>query len=63
MTTRRERHSASFEAKIVQELLKEEKSVTQPAAEHFIHPDQLRDWKRIAPTGLPSLFETGQSGR
>ena len=60
MTTMRKRHSASFKAKIVQELLKEEKSVTQLAAEHGIHPNQLRDWKRIALAGLPSLFETDQ---
>ena len=64
---RHDRHEkttlSSFKTKIVQELLKEEKSVTQLAAEHAIHLDQLRDWKRIAPTGLPSLFETGRSGR
>ena len=60
MTTMRKRHSAAFKAKIVQELLQEEKSVTQLATEHGVHPNQLRDWKRIALAGLPSLFEADQ---
>jgi putative transposase len=57
MTTMRKRHSAAFKAKIVQELLKEEKPLTQLASEHGVHPNQLREWKRIALTGLPSLFD------
>jgi transposase-like protein len=60
MTTMRKRHSAAFKAKIVQELLKEEKSVTQLATEHGVHPNQLREWKRIALAGLPTLFDTDQ---
>lgn len=63
MTTMRKRHSAAFKAKIVQELLKEERSVTQLATEHGVHPNQLREWKRIALAGLPALFETDHKGR
>lgn len=57
MTTMRKRYSAAFKAKLVEELLKEDKSLTQLAAEHKVHPNQLREWKKTALDGLPSLFE------
>jgi transposase len=57
MTTMRNRHSAAFKAKLVQEMLREDKSLTQLAAEYSVHPNQLREWKRTALDGLPSLFE------
>jgi len=38
------------------ELLKEEKTVTQIAAEHGIHPGQLHRWKRQALDHFPHLF-------
>lgn len=55
-------YSPAFKAQIVRELLKEEKSVTQLAAEHGLHPNQLYRWREIALAGLPSLFarETAQ---
>jgi len=53
----RKRYSAAFKAQIVQELLKENKSLTQLASEHGVHPNQLRDWKKLALQGLPTLFE------
>ena len=39
------------------ELLREEKPVNQLAAEHGVHPTQLRDWKKQVLEGLPNLFE------
>jgi putative transposase len=52
----RKRFSADFKAQIVQELLKEEKTIAQIASEHSVHPTQLNAWKAIALQGLPSLF-------
>ena len=49
-------YSPAFKAQIVRELLKEEKSVGQLAAEHSLHPNQLYRWREIALAGLPSLF-------
>lgn len=49
-------YSSAFKAEIVRELLKEEKSVNQLAAEHGLHPNQLYRWREIALAGLPSLF-------
>jgi putative transposase len=53
----RKRHSAEFKSKVVQELLKEEKSLSQVASDHGVHPNQLRQWRAKALEGLPSLFE------
>ena len=56
MNTKRQ-HTANFKAQVVQELLKEEKTIAQIAAEYEVHPTQLRRWKAIVVEGLPSLFE------
>lgn len=45
---------------MVEELLKEEKTIAQSAAEHGVHPNQLSKWKSIALKGLPSLFSDDQ---
>ena len=39
MNTKRQ-HTASFKAQVVQELLKEEKTIAQIAAEYEVHPTQ-----------------------
>ena len=48
---------------MVQELLKEDKTIAQIAAEYEVHPTQLNKWKSIALAGLPSLFEEKDSLR
>lgn len=53
----RKQFSATFKAQVVQELLKEEKSIAQLAAEYDVHPTQLGKWKATALRDLPSLFE------
>ena len=52
----RKRYSATFKADAVKELLKEEKTINQLAAELGVHPTQLKEWKKIALQGLPELF-------
>ncbi len=52
----RKQYSATFKAEMVKELLKEEKTLSQLAAESGVHPTQLKEWKKIALTGLPELF-------
>ena len=37
-------------------MLKEEKTLGQVASETGIHPTQLKEWKRIATTKMPDLF-------
>jgi len=53
----RKHYSASFKAKVVQEILKEEKSVGQLVAEYGVSAKELGRWKTIALENLPRLFE------
>ena len=50
-----------FKAQIVQEVLKEDKLITQIASAHGIHPNLIGEWKAAALQGLPSLFEKEHS--
>jgi len=52
----RKSYSAAFKAQIVQEVLKEEKTVAQLAAEYQLHPNQIYRWRDLAMAGLPTLF-------
>ena len=53
----RKHYSANFKAKVVQEMLKEEKGIGQLAAEYGVSAKQLGRWKTIALENLPRLFE------
>jgi putative transposase len=57
----RKHFTASFKAQVVQELLKEDKTMAQMAAEYEVHPTQLNKWKSTALAGLPGLFEEKDS--
>lgn len=53
----RKQYTSAFKAKVVQELLREEKTLAQIASEYEVHPTQLKSWRTIALEGLSSLFE------
>ena len=57
----RKQYTSAFKAKVVQELLKEEKTLAQIASEYEVHPTQLKNWRTIALEGMPSLFERQDS--
>ena len=48
-------HTPTFKAQVALELLKEEKTLTQIAAEHGIHPGQLDRSKRQVLDNFPHL--------
>lgn len=52
----RKQYPAEIKAKIVLEILKEEKSIAQIASEYGIHPSLLNKWRNVAIQKLPSLF-------
>ena len=63
----RKHYSATFKADAIKELMKEEKTLSQLAAELGVGvpygPSQLKDWKKIALQGLPELFSReGKAG-
>ena len=53
----KKQYSAALKAKIVQEMLKEERTVAQLAAEYGVSTKQLNRWKTMALENLPRLFE------
>jgi putative transposase len=57
----RKQYTAAFKARVVQELLREEKTLAPIASEYEVHPTQLKNWKTLAVEGLPSLFEKRDS--
>jgi putative transposase len=56
----RKNYSPQFKSKVVQEILREEKSINQLASEYEVHVTQLRQWKRKVLEGLPDLFRADQ---
>jgi transposase-like protein len=52
----RKHYTPTFKAQVVQEHLKEEKTLAQLAAEYGVHTTQLIKWRATAREGLPSLF-------
>ena len=57
----RKRYTSAFKAQIVQEVLREDKLISQIASAHGIHPNLVRQWKAQAVQGLPVLFENGHA--
>ncbi len=57
----RKSYTSTFKAQVVLELLKEEKTLTQLAAEYGVHPNQLRDWRATVLHALPTAFERRDS--
>lgn len=58
---KQKRYSVTFKTQVVLEMLKEEKTVTQLAAEYGIHPGQLHRWKRQALDNFPHLVTESQA--
>ena len=56
----RKRYTPQLKAKIVCEILRETKTISQLSSEYGIHVTQLRKWKVIALEKLPDLFSTAQ---
>lgn len=52
----RKRHSPELKAQIVLEMLKEQKSITELASEHGLHPAQLHRWRNQAVANLSQVF-------
>jgi transposase-like protein len=52
----RKHYAIETKVKAVLELLKEEKTLGQLAAQYEVHVSQLRQWRQTVLTGLPSLF-------
>ena len=54
---KRKQYSADFKAKVVKEMLREEKTVGQLASEYGVHSNMLYRWREQVLAGLPGLFK------
>ena len=52
----RKTFTIEFKAKVVLEILREEKTISQIASEYGAHPNQLGNWKKTVIEGLPGLL-------
>jgi transposase-like protein len=57
MSTIRKTYTAEFKAKVVREILKEEKSLSQIASEYATHVNVISRWRDQALAGLPGIFD------
>jgi len=56
MSNMRKSYSAEFKAKVVREILREEKSLNQIAAEYETHSNVISRWRDQVLEALPGIF-------
>ncbi len=56
----RNTYTPEFKAKVVLEILKEERTVEQIASEKYLNPNMLRTWKREFLERASSVFEDSE---
>jgi putative transposase len=52
----KKQYTPEFKTQVVREILREEKTIAQIAAEYGVHPVQLSHWKKTAIDNMASLF-------
>lgn len=57
MTTIRKTYTTEFKVKVVREILREEKSLSQIASEYGTHTNVISRWRDQALAALPASFD------
>ncbi len=57
----RKSYSPSFKAKVVLQMLREEKTIAELSAEHGVHSTMLHRWRREFLDNVPQVFARGDS--
>ena len=57
--SKRRNHDAGFKARVALEAVKGERTVSELASEHGVHPTMINQWKRALLEGAPDIFERG----
>ncbi len=56
MKNKRKQFSGAFKAKVALNAIKGEKTLSELASLHEVHPNQIRQWKKKVMDELPNLF-------
>ena len=59
MKQSRQKHSATFKAKVALAALKGDRTVGELAGEFSVHPSQIHGWKKALLDGAAGVFENG----
>jgi putative transposase len=59
MKQSRQKHSATFKAKVVLAAIKRDRTVGELASEFGVHPSQIHAWKKALLDGAAGVFESG----
>jgi len=54
----RKQYTAAFKAQVVQEILKEDRTIAQISAEYGVHPTMLHKWKNTVVENMVELFQS-----
>lgn len=57
----RQSYSKAFKARVALDALKGQKTVSEIASEHKIHPNQVSQWKKKALEGMADSFARGKN--
>ncbi|WP_162497393.1 transposase [Roseovarius dicentrarchi] len=57
--SRRKQHAPAFKAKVAQEALKREATVSELASRFGVHPTTINQWKRALLDGASGVFQRG----
>jgi len=60
---KRRRYTSEFKVKILLEVLREEKTLSEIAAKYEINPNQIANWKREFLEKAPRVFEETKNDR
>ncbi len=58
---KRKRYTGDFKAIVVSEYIKAEKTLTEIAHEHNVHPNQIKNWKSLLLKRAHEIFDDRRS--